>query len=293
MRHTATTEPTPRTVPTNDLARTGIPGLDHILRGGLPRRRLYLVQGDPGVGKTTLALQFLLEGVRLGERVLYITLSETLDEMNAVTASHGWSLDRVDVFEMSAGEQAMSARSTNTLFHPSEAQLSEVTRRLTALLAEIRPARVVFDSLSEVRLMAGDPLRYRREILALKAELAALGATVLLLDDRTAGGDDQQLQSLAHGVISLARETAAYGPARRRVEVRKLRGVNFLDGYHDLRLVTGGLVVYPRLAAGGASRRAARTISSGNPGLDELVGGGLDASSSVLLMGPAGIGKST
>jgi circadian clock protein KaiC len=278
----------------NDLAGTGIAGLDYILGGGLPRRRLYLVQGDPGVGKTTLALQFLLEGVRRGERSLYITLSETLDEMQAVLQSHGWAAEGLDIFEMDAREQALSAHGHNTLFHPGEAQLGEVTKGLRAHIDRVKPSRVAFDSLSEVRLMAADPLRYRREILTLKAEFAERDSTVLLLDDRTAGGDDQQLQSLAHGVISLRRESPAFGPARRRVEVQKLRGVHFRDGLHDFKIVHGGIQVFPRMiSAEHREHASAELMTTGNRQLDVLLGGGLDRGSSILLLGPAGIGKST
>src|SRR6185312_11753567 len=182
---------------------TGVGGLDDILRGGLTPNRLYLIEGNPGSGKTTLALQYLLEGVRRGERTLYVTLSETRQELLAVAKSHGWSLEGIDIHEMESAEQSLDAESQLTMFHPSELELSETTRAVLAKVEKTKPRRVVFDSLSEMRLLAHNPLRYRRQILGLKQFFAGRQSTVLLLDDKTGPAEDMQLQSIAHGVIHL------------------------------------------------------------------------------------------
>ena len=277
-----------------ELATTGIRGLDDVLRGGFPRRRLYLIQGDPGTGKTTLGLQFLLEGVRLGERGLYVTLSETAEELKSVAQSHGWSLEGLALHELSSVEEALAARQQNTLFHPSEVELNETISRVLELVERTRPVRVVFDSLSEMRLLAGDSLRYRRQILSLKHYFAGQNATVLFLDDGTSEEGDLQLQSLAHGVIGLESVSPGYGAARRRLEVVKLRGVNCRSGKHDFTLETAGLVVYPRLVA--AEHRGqiqAETLPSGLAELDKMLGGGLNRGTSALLLGPTGSGKSS
>jgi len=271
---------------------TSIPGLDAILGGGLPEHRLYLVEGDPGTGKTTLALQFLLAGVRRGEPALYVTLSETHDELRAVAESHGWSLDGVAIHELSS-DASLRADTQYTVFHPSEVELGDTMNTVMATLERVRPRRVVFDSLSEMRLLARDPLRYRRQILALKQFFGGHDCTVLLLDDRTAPGGDLQLQSLAHGVVRLETLLPEFGGARRRLRVIKLRGVAYTEGYHDYMIRTGGLDVFPRLVAAEHNVPYAReTVASGVPALDALVGGGLVRGTSTLIMGPAGSGKS-
>ncbi len=273
-------------------ATTGSRGLDDVLSGGFPRDRLFLVQGDPGVGKTTLALQFLLDGAQQGEAVLYITLSETKEELLGVAQSHGWSLEKIHLFELSPAD-SLAATEENTLFHPSEVELGELMKQLLETVARLQPTRVVFDSLSEIRLLAQSPLRYRREILMLKQFFAGRGCTVLLLDDKTSEPNDRQLQSLAHGVLSLEQLSPIYGPERRRLRVIKLRGVKFRGGYHDFSVVTGGIVVYPRLIAAEHRDSPLREpVSSGVPELDALTGGGFDRGTSSLLLGPAGSGKS-
>jgi len=284
---TTTPAPTPR-IP------LGIRGLDDILGGGLPGQRLYLVSGEPGTGKTTLALQFLLEGERLGEAGLYVTLSETAEELRSTGASHGWSLDKLTLYELSTVEQASGLPAAQTLFHPSEVELNETTKGVLDIVARIRPQRVVFDSLSEMRLLARDPLRYRRQILSLKQFFSGRGITVLLLDDGSGTQSDLQLESLAHGVIDLEHLSPLYGAERRRLRVKKMRGMGFRGGYHDFRIKTGGIEAYPRLVA--AEHHATfmtEPISSGVPEVDALLGGGIDRGTSTLLTGPAGTGKST
>jgi circadian clock protein KaiC len=275
-----------------EIAATGIKGLDDILNGGLTRNRVYLVQGDPGVGKTTLGLQFLLEGARRGESCLYLTLSETLDELEAVAESHHWSLDALNVFEYSAGERLQSEEES-TLFHPSEVELGQATRTLLEQVERVKPARVVFDSLSEIRLLAQNPLRYRRQILGLKQYFAGRNCTVLLLDDKNATSGDMQLMTLAHGVIMLEQLAPMYGAERRRMRVAKLRGLRYRGGFHDFTIRTGGIVVYPRLIA--SEHReifTPRRMESGITAIDSLLGGGIDRGTSTLIMGPAGAGKS-
>lgn len=275
------------------LAATGVTGLDEILAGGLPRDRLYLIQGDPGVGKTTLGLQFLLEGASRGEKGLYVTLSETKEELVAVAASHGWSLDALELFELTPAD-ALSADTDNTLFHPAEVELGETTKALLARVAQSQPTRVVFDSLSELRLLAQSPLRYRRQILALKQFFNGKKCTVLLLDDLTSEPTDMHLQSLAHGVITLEHLSPVYGAERRRLRVNKLRGLRFRGGYHDFKLDRGGMRVFARLVASEHKRPfRVEPMSSGVEELDTLLGGGLDRGTSTLILGPAGSGKST
>ena len=274
---------------------TGIEGLDDILGGGLPPDRLYLIQGDPGTGKTTLALQFLLEGVKRGEKVLFITLSETQDELAAVARSHGWDLTGVHIFELSAAQQNRSAEQ-NTLFHPSEVELNEVTQVLLDEVERIGPSRVVLDSLSELRLLAQNALRFRRQILALKQHFVGKRSTVMLLDDRNggAGGLEAQAHTVAHGVMELEQLAPEYGAERRRLRIVKLRGVGFRGGHHDFQILQGGLRVFPRLVAQEHRNGFVRNlVSSGVPELDTLLGGGIARGTSMLIMGPAGSGKST
>lgn len=276
------------------LVATGIEGLDDILGGGLTPHRVYLVEGNPGSGKTTLALQYLLEGARRGERGLYVTLSETREELLGVACSHGWSLDALTLCELIPSEENLLPDAQPRMFHPSEVELGETTRRVLEEVERSKPVRAVFDSLSEMRLLAQNPLRYRRQILALKQFFTGRQCTVLLLDDRTAEVTDLQLQSLAHGVVSLEHLAPAYGAERRRVRVVKMRGMHFRGGYHDFKIARGGLVVFPRLVAAEHHVPFTRAPApSGVAALDALLGGGLDRGSSTLLMGPAGSGKSS
>ena len=271
----------------------GIAGLDAVLRGGLPKNRIYLVQGEPGVGKTTLALQFLLDGVAAGERCLYVALSESQAEISEVVESHGWSMGGLHLVELSALEEGAGPDAENTLFEPSEVELEETTRLVLAHVERIQPTRVVFDSLSELRLLAQTPLRYRRQLLALKQYFAARRSTVLLLGDRMEEGD-LHVRSIAHGVIAMEQLPPAYGADRRRLRVVKLRGVAFNSGYHDFTIRTGGIVTFPRLTPSEHHLDVTREqISSGLKELDELLGGGMDYGTSTLILGPAGTGKSS
>ena len=273
---------------------TGIEGLDNILETGLPAGHLYLVEGDPGTGKTTLALQFLLSGISVGESALYVTLSESAKELHDVAASHGWNLDKVHIFELLPDAEALRPERQYTVFHPSEVELGDTTKAIVAKVEEINPTRVVIDSLSELRMLAQDPLRYRRQILAFKQYFSGKQRTVLLLDDRTNTDRDLQLQSIAHGVIALENLSRDYGVKRRRLEVLKLRGSSFREGFHDYSIKKGGLSVYPRLIASEHKAHFKREqISSGIKELDSLVGGGIDRGTSTLIIGPAGAGKST
>ena len=273
---------------------TGVPGLDDVLGGGLPEQCLYLIEGNPGVGKTTLALQFLLEGRTQGERGLYVTLSETKSELEAVARSHAWKLDGISVIELSAVERALGGKGTTTLFHSAEVELTQLTKLLLEEVGRSRPQRVVLDSLSEMRLLAQSPLRYRREILALKQRFAEMGCTVLLLDDRTSSGTDVQVHSIVHGALSLEAAPLKYGIFRRTLSATKIRGVRFREGNHDYVIETGGLRVFPRLVAAEHHSPFKKTSArSGNAQLDILLGGGLHYGTSNLLIGPAGSGKST
>jgi len=276
-----------------DRIRTGIAGLDDILGGGLTRNRLYLIEGTPGTGKTTLALQFLLEGARRGETGLYITLSETEEELHAVAASHNWSLDALSIFELIA-EEGLDPEREQSLLHPSEIELGETIRDIRDRVERTQPARIVFDSLSEMRLLAQSPLRYRRQILALKHFFGNLQCTVLLLDDRTGEPRDLQLHSIAHGVVTLEQLAIGFGAERRRLRVVKMRATKFRGGYHDFILDTGGLSVFPRLvAAEHHGAFAADVFSTGVAELDALLGGGLMPGTNTLLIGPAGVGKTS
>ena len=275
-------------------AATGIPGLDDILGGGLTPHRLYLIEGMPGSGKTTLAFQFLLEGVRRGERVLYVTLSETEEEIRAVAASHGWSLDSVTIRELVPTENSLEPKEQYSVFHPSEVELTETTRKILADVDQSRPTRVVFDSLSELRLLAGNPLRYRRQILALKQFFAGRRCTVLMLDDLTSSEHDLQVQSIAHGAILLEHTIPNFGAQRRRLSITKFRGSAFRGGYHDYTIRHGGIEVFPRLVAAEHRQVSSREqIPSGIKQLDALLGGGVERGTSTLIVGAAGSGKST
>jgi len=275
-------------------AATGIEGLDYILGGGFPVHRMYLIEGDPGAGKTTLALQFLLAGARQGEPGVYATLSETEEELRDVARSHGWSLDGITVCELQTAEESLKADSQYTFFHPSEVELSETTRSVLETVERVKPRRVVFDSLSEMRLLARDSLRYRRQILALKHYFTGRSSTVLLLDYTGATTGDFQLQSLTHGVLALEQLMPGYGGQRRRLRVQKVRGIPYRDGYHDYTIHTGGLRVFPRLVAADHPRVfAPGVVSSGVAELDSILGGRLDRGTSVMILGPSGVGKST
>jgi circadian clock protein KaiC len=275
-------------------ASSGIAGLDHILDGGFPYDRVYLVEGDPGSGKTTLGLQFLREGVRCDEKVLYVTLSETRSELAAVAESHGWTLDGMAIHELTtSNDKAFTPDDQYTFFHPSEVELGETTKAVLAEVERVNPTRVVFDSLSEMRLLAREPLRYRRQILGLKQFFVGRRCTVLLLDDRTSHAGDLQLQSLAHGVVALEQLAPEYGAERRRLRVVKLRGVKFQGGFHDFVIVKGGLVIFPRLvAADSRAKHESVTADTGIAEFNALLGGGLDRGTSTLFIGPAGAGKS-
>jgi circadian clock protein KaiC len=274
--------------------QSGIEGLDDILGGGFPRNRLHLVHGHPGVGKTTLALQFLLEGKRQGEKCLYITLSETSEELLSVAASHGWDLGGIHLFDLSSVDELLKAESQNTLFHSSEVELGQTAEMLLREIARVQPTRVVFDSLSELRLLAQSPLRYRRQILLMKQFFIGRKCTIMLLDDSSASRADEQIQSIVHGVVALEQLEPEYGAERRRINIEKMRGVRFSGGYHDYIIVEGGIAVFPRLiAAEHAKQFEPQPIPSGIAGFDALLGGGFDRGTSNLIIGPAGCGKST
>jgi circadian clock protein KaiC len=276
------------------VSATGIAGLDNVLCGGLTPHCLYLVEGVPGAGKTTLAMQYLLEGVRRGESVLYVTLSETEEELRAMGASHGWNLEGVNIRELVPAEESLQPSEQYTMFHPAEVELSETTRTILTDVDRLKPTRLVFDSLSELRLLAGEPLRYRRQLLALKQFFRGRQCTVLLLDDLTSAGRDLQVQSIAHGVLSLEQLIPEYGVDRRRLRVLKHRGRPFRGGHHDYVIRSGGLVVFPRLvAAEHRTRIEEARFSSGVVALDALLGGGLERGTSTLIVGAAGVGKSS
>ena len=271
-----------------------MPGLDDVVGGGLPRDSLYLIEGNPGVGKTTLAMQFLTEGQRRGERTLYVTLSETKAELANVAASHGWDLDGITIIELSAIERAIGGKGQTTLFQSAEVELTQLTKMLMDQFERTKPSRMVLDSLSEVRMLAQSPLRYRREILRFKQQLAPLGCTVLLLDDRTSEGTDVQVHSIVHGAISLNAAPLKYGMFRRSLAVTKIRGVRFREGNHDYIIERGGLHVFARLVASEHHTPFRKTVArSGNAELDKLLGEGLHYGTSNLIIGPAGSGKST
>jgi circadian clock protein KaiC len=278
---------------TEKKASTGILGLDDILSGGLSRGRLFLMEGAPGTGKTSIALQFLLAGVKAGEKCLYVTLSETESELRDGAASHGWSLDGIEIFELLPPESLLDSEQQQSLLYSSDLELGETTRQIFTVVERVKPSRVVLDSLSEIRLLAQSSLRYRRQILAIKHYFAKYGATVVLLEDLTAEEADKTVHSVAHGVVRLEELAPAYGAERRRARIVKYRGTKFRGGYHDVTISTGGVNVFPRLVASEHRTRFDRgRLSSGIAELDKLLGGGVDMGSSTLILGPAGTGKS-
>jgi circadian clock protein KaiC len=281
--------------PRTGKARTGVPGLDDVLAGGLASGHVFLLEGNPGTGKTTIALRFLMEGAKANEQGLYITLSETEEELRAGAASHGWTMDRkIEVFELAPPESLLDADQQQSLLYSSDLELGETTMAIFTVFEKIKPKRVVLDSLSEIRLLAQSSLRYRRQILALKHYFARQGATVLLLDDLTSDTLDKTVHSVVHGVIKLEELAPDYGAERRRLRVAKYRGQAFRGGYHDFVIRTGGVTVFPRLVA--AEHRIGfvrKRMTSDIPELDQLLGGGVEQGSSTLVLGPAGTGKST
>jgi circadian clock protein KaiC len=276
-----------------DKAALGVVGLDDITSGGLTRGRLFLLEGNPGTGKTTIATQFLMDGAAQGERSLYITLSETEDELRDGAASHGWTLEGVDIFELVPPDSLLDEEQQQSLLYSSDLELGETTKRIFQSFELIKPQRVVLDSLSEIRLLAQSSLRYRRQILALKHYFARSGATVLMLDDLSSESNDRTMHSVAHGVIRLEELSPEYGAERRRLRVVKYRGQRYRGGYHDFVIATGGVKVFPRLvSAEHRSEFKREVLPSGSPELTALLGGGIGRGSSILILGPAGTGKS-
>jgi circadian clock protein KaiC len=272
---------------------TGVAGLDDILGGGLPAKHLYLIEGTPGSGKTTLGMQFLMAGRAVGESGLYVTLSESSAELLQVAASHGWSLEGLELFDL-ISDEGLSPDAEQSVLHSSDMELGETTREIMQQVQRIHPVRVVFDGLSEMRLLAQNPLRYRRQVLALKQFFHAQGCTVLMLDDTMGDAGEQHLHSIAHGVIHLEQDASEYGPDKRRLRVVKLRGVKYRGGVHDICMDRGGIHAFPRLVAQEHGRtHAIGLASTGNAGLDALLGGGLSSGSNLLLAGPSGVGKTT
>jgi circadian clock protein KaiC len=294
-RSVASREPEDREMTSSaNQAATGVSGLDDILQGGFSRGHLFLVEGEPGAGKTTLALQFLLDGAKAGEKSLYITLSETEAELRQSAASHGWTLGpEIEVFELIPPELLLDAEQQQSLLYSSDLELGETTRQIFDAVERVKPSRVVLDSLSEIRLLAQSSLRYRRQILAIKHYFSRHGATVIMLDDLTSEAADKTVHSVAHGVIRLEEMAPAYGAERRRLRVLKYRGQRYRGGFHDFTIRTGGVNVFPRLVAAEHVTRFARTqFSTGIKEFDALMGGGIEAGSSTLILGPAGTGKS-
>jgi circadian clock protein KaiC len=277
----------------NEKAELGVAGLDDITKGGLSRGRLFLLEGSPGTGKTTVATQFLMAGVEAGENSLYITLSETEDELRAGAASHGWDLNGVEIFELVPPESLLDDDQQQSLLYSSDLELGETTRRIFEAFEKSKPQRVVLDSLSEIRLLAQSSLRYRRQILALKHFFARSGATVLMLDDLSSEANDRTMHSVAHGVIRLEELSPEYGSERRRLRVVKYRGQRYRGGYHDFVIATGGVKVFPRLVSAEHRKDFTREVlATESVQLNALLGGGVERGSSVLILGPAGTGKS-
>ena len=288
---TETSEPDVST--TGERVSTGVGGLDHLLRGGLPAHRIHLVEGHPGSGKTTLGLQFLLEGVRQGESCMYITLSETAEELRSNAASHGWDLSGIHMQELQPADN-LKPEEQYTLFHPSEIELGDLSRNVFEAVEQFKPARAVLDSVSDMRLLARDPLRYRRQILGLKQFFVGRGCTLILLNETGLSDTDAHIQSLAHGVIRLEQAVHDFGVARRRLEIVKMRGVAYVGGFHDFRIRTGGMRVFPRLENRRLSRPLPKeTLQSGLPPVDALLDKGVPMGTCTLILGPSGIGKST
>jgi circadian clock protein KaiC len=277
-----------------EFVSTGIPGLDNVLGGGLTKERLYLLEGDPGSGKTTMALQFLIEGAKQGERVLYVTLAENDIELRAVADAHGFSMDGVTVHEVIPEESLLDPDEQYTVLHPSEVEFGETNNLILKMVEKVQPSRLVIDSLSELQLLSGSALRYRRHVLGLKQYFAKRSCTALLLDDKSAVRGDQQVRSIAHGVISLQHTESDYGAERRIVRVLKYRGIAFRRGPHDYSIVTGGVVVYPKVVAAESRELVERgQVTSGLDAFDALLGGGIEEGSSTLISGPPGTGKSS
>ncbi|WP_447985899.1 ATPase domain-containing protein [Nitrospira sp. Nam74] len=278
----------------DNICSTGVSELDSFLHGGLPRKRLYLVHGEPGAGKTTLALQFLMEGVRLQERCLYIALSETKDELTEVMNSHGWTMERIAVLDLADVRDLVAPEEQSTIFHPSEVDLQATTKVILKEVQRLKPQRIVLDSLTEMRLLSESPLRFRRQMLALKQLFAGIGCTSLVLDEMKGAAPDVQVESIAHGVIRLDALPDSYGKTRRQLRVTKMRGIDFRQGSHDYVIAKGGLNLFPRLVAAEHHRDYNRElIATGMADLDRLLGGGLQRGTSTLVAGPAGAGKTT
>ena len=275
--------------------KTGSTELDDILGGGLPANRVYLLHGSPGAGKTTLAMQFLMEGIKHGETVVYVTLSETKQELIATARSHGWNLAGIEIFELVAQESELQSENQYTMYQPSEVELSETTKAIIEQIERLKPARCVIDSLAEVKLLAQNLLRYRRQVLALKQFFLGRNCTTLFLDDKTASREeDKQLESIAHGVISLDQLSPEYGSERRRLRITKLRGQKYRGGYHDFSIRKGGLNIFPRLVASEHRQSHERKqLKSGIKEFDTMLDGGIEFGASLLLIGPAGSGKSS
>jgi circadian clock protein KaiC len=275
------------------LVKTGVEGLDEVLRGGLPASNLYLLQGPPGSGKTTAALQFLRAGVAAGESCIYVTLSQSVAELQSIATSHGWSLKGIRVEELSTSE-AVSAAADQTIFQTTELRLDETRKAIERAIEKYKPNRLVYDSLLEIRLIIGDTSRFRREMIGFKAFLAQRDVSALLLDTETEGTNAEEVEGIAHGVIRLDKSLEDYGPVRRRIEVSKMRGVPVADGYHDMTIREGeGIVVFPRIVAGSAEAAKAQLIKSGVDALDEMFGGGQESGTTTLVIGQSGTGKST